>query len=67
MAHSRGCAGRGQTDHGRVRKSKTLKERTLVEHPKTGVDAPSLTAFNVRLDGALSNQMSLKLSLPIAD
>lgn len=34
--------------------------------PQTGADALSLTAFSVRLDGTLSNQMELKLSLPFA-
>jgi len=34
--------------------------------PREGVDAPSLKIFKVRLDGALSNLMQLKMSLLIA-
>jgi len=34
--------------------------------PREVVDAPSLDTFKVRLDGALSNLISLKMSLLIA-
>jgi len=34
--------------------------------PREVVDAPSLETFNVRLDGALSNLIQLKMSLIIA-
>jgi len=34
--------------------------------PREVVDGPSLEAFQVRLDGALSNLMELKMSLLIA-
>ena len=34
--------------------------------PREVVDAPSLETFQVRLDGALSNLISLKMSLLIA-
>jgi len=34
--------------------------------PRETVAAPSLKVFQARLDGALSNLVSLKLSLPVA-
>jgi len=34
--------------------------------PREVVDAPSLATFKVRLDGALSNPVWLKMSLPIS-
>ena len=34
--------------------------------PREAVDVPSLEVFKVRLDGALSNLVQWKLSLPMA-
>jgi len=34
--------------------------------PREAVDAPSLEVFKARLDGALSNLVQWKMSLPVA-
>jgi len=43
---------------------RVLRHRNML--PRAAVAAPSLETFKARLDGALSNQVWWKVSLPVA-
>ncbi|KAK4826836.1 LOW QUALITY PROTEIN: hypothetical protein QYF61_011644, partial [Mycteria americana] len=75
--HSRACSDRTRGNslklkEGRFRLDLRKKPFTLrvvkpwPRLPREVVDAPSLETFKVRLDGALSNLLELKMSLPTA-
>ena len=74
---SRACCNRRRGNGFKLKKRrfrlgirKTIFTMRVVKHcnrlPREVVEAPSLETFKARVDGALSNLILLKMSLPIA-